>query len=93
MKQQKENKCNTNNLKNLEIRKCKFLDNPDDYKKQNKKTPTHPQNNKKYLPHKKRQTNIHSHFTCHLSYTVPMNINEYVPILINTLDTIVRRWG
>ena len=23
-------------------------------------------------------------------YTVPMNMNGYVPILINTLDTIVR---
>ena len=25
-----------------------------------------------------------------LLYTVPMNINGYVPFLINTLDTIVR---
>ena len=25
-----------------------------------------------------------------LLYNVPMNINGYVPILINTLDTIVR---
>ena len=25
-------------------------------------------------------------------YTLPMNINGYVPFLINTLDTIVREW-
>ena len=33
---------------------------------------------------------IHSDHTYTLLYTVPMNINMYVPFLINTLDTIVR---
>ena len=28
----------------------------------------------------------------HLLYIVPMNINGYVPFLINMLDTIVRGW-